>query len=45
MFCDAIIKILDLNDSEDVDYNLCDLVVILSSTYYVKESQKKSDKK
>ena len=29
-FCDAIIKILDLNDNEDVDYNLCDLVVILS---------------
>ena len=44
-FCDAIIKILDLNDSEDVDYNICDLVVILSSTYYVKDPQKKSGKK
>ena len=44
-FCDAIIKILDLNDSEDVDYHLCDLVVILSSTYYVKDSQKKTGKK
>jgi len=44
-FCDAIIKILDLNDSEDVDYHLCDLVVILSSTYYVKDPQKKTGKK
>ena len=44
-FCDAIIKILDLNDNEDVDYNLCDLVVILSSTYYVNDPQKKSGKK
>ena len=44
-FCDAIIKILDLNDNEDVDYNLCDLVVILSSTYYVNDPQKNSGKK
>ena len=32
--CQAIMKILELNDNEDVDYNLCDLVVILSSTFY-----------
>ena len=32
--CKAIMKILELNDNEDVDYNLCDLVVILSSTFY-----------
>jgi len=43
--CDAIIKILDLNDSEDVDYNLCDLIVILSSTYYMKDPEKKAGKR
>ena len=43
--CEAITKILDLNDSEDVDYNLCDLVVILSSTYYMKDPQKKAGKR
>ena len=32
--CKAIMKILELNDNDDVDYNLCDLVVILSSTFY-----------
>ena len=32
--CDAIKKILELNENEDIDYNLCDLVVILSSTFY-----------
>ena len=44
-FCDAMIKILDLNDNEDIDYNLCNLVIILSSTYYVNDPQKKSGKK
>ena len=33
--CEAIKKILELNESEDIDYNLCDLVVILSSTFYM----------
>ena len=32
--CQAIFKILELNDHEDIDYNLCDLIVILSSTFY-----------
>ena len=35
--CDAIKKILELNENEDIDYNLCDLVVILSSTFYRNE--------
>ena len=26
--CDAIKKILELNENEDIDYNLCDLIVI-----------------
>jgi len=33
--CDAMKKILELNENEDIDYNLCDLVVILSSTFYM----------
>ena len=43
--CSAIKKILDLNDSDDVDYNLCDLVVILSSTFYMKDPDNPSGKK
>ena len=33
--CEAIKNILELNENEDIDYNLCDLVVILSSTFYM----------
>ena len=33
--CEAIKKILELNENEDIDYNLCDLAVILSSTFYM----------
>jgi hypothetical protein len=40
-----IIKILELNDNEDIDFNLCDLVVILSSTFYTKDPTKKTGKK
>ena len=43
--CNAIKKILELNDNEDIDYNLCDLVVILSSTFYTKEPDSPSGKK
>ena len=43
--CQAINKILSLNENEDVDYSLCDLVVILSSTFYTKDPQSKSGKK
>ena len=43
--CQAINKILDLNENDDIDYNLCDLVVILSSTFYTKDPNNKSGKK
>ena len=43
--CNAIKKILELNDNEDIDYNLCDLVVILSSTFYTKDPNSPSGKK
>ena len=43
--CKAIIKILNLNENEDIDYSLCDLVVILSSTFYTKDNNSKSGKK
>ena len=43
--CQAINKILSLNENEDIDYSLCDLVVILSSTFYTKEPKNKSGKK
>ena len=44
-FCNAIIKILELNTNEDIDYSLCDLVVILSSTFYTTDNSKQSKKK
>jgi hypothetical protein len=31
----AMTKILELNGNEDIDYTLCDLVVILASTFYM----------
>ena len=43
--CKAISKILTLNENEDIDYSLCDLVVILSSTFYTKDNNSKSGKK
>ena len=43
--CQAINKILELNENEDIDYSLCDLVVILSSTFYTKDPNSKSGKK
>ena len=43
--CDAIRKILNLNDNEDVDYSLCDLVVILSSTFYMSDVNGKNGKR
>ena len=44
-FCNAITKILELNMNEDIDYSLCDLVVILSSTFYTTDNSKKNKKK
>ena len=41
-FCKAVEKILELNMNEDIDYALCDLVVILSSTFYMEDQSKKS---
>ena len=41
-FCKAIEKILELNMNDDIDYSLCDLVVILSSTFYKNDKTKKS---
>jgi len=43
--CDAIKKILELNENEDIDYNLCDLVVILSSTFYMTDPKSPKGKK
>ena len=44
-FCEAINKILYLNENEDIDYSLCDSIVILSSTYYTNDPNSKSGKK
>ena len=44
-FCKAVEKILELNMNEDIDYGLCDLVVILSSTFYMTDKTKPSGKK
>ena len=41
----AIKKILEMNENEDIDYNLCDLVVILSSTFYMVDPKGKNGKK
>ena len=41
----AIKKILELNENEDIDYTLCDLVVILSSTFYMVDPNAKNGKK
>ena len=43
--CKAMQKILTLNDNEDADYSLCDLVVILSSTFYMNDPNGKNGKK
>ena len=43
--CNAILKILELNENEDIDYNLCDLVIILSSTFYMSDPNYKNGKK
>ena len=40
----AIKLILKLNENEDIDYNLCDLVVILSSTFYMSDPNGKDGK-
>ena len=42
--CGAMKKILELNSNEDIDYALCDLVVILSSTFYTIDPNNKDKK-
>ena len=42
--CKIFEKILELNMNDDIDYSLCDLLVILSSTFYKVDPQKKSGK-
>ena len=43
--CCAMKKILELNENEDIDYSLCDLIVILSSTFYMTSPKNKNGKK
>ena len=43
--CKAIKLILKLNENEDIDYDLCDLIVILSSTFYMEDTTHKNGKK
>ena len=43
--CNAMKKILELNENEDIDYSLCDLIVILSSTFYMIAPNNKNGKK
>ena len=40
----AIQKILEQKENEDIDYNLCDLVFILSSTFYMADPNAKNEK-
>ena len=42
--CNAIIKILEFNENEDIDYSLCDLIITLSSTYYMVDPNSKNGK-
>ena len=42
---EAIKKIFELNENENVDYNLCDLAVTLCSTFYKKDPNGKDGKK
>ena len=43
--CNAIKIILELNENEDIDYGLCDLIVIMSSTFYIADKNYKDGKK
>ena len=38
-------KIIELNDGEEVDYDLCDLVIILASTFYTMENKEGKEEK
>ena len=44
-FCKAIEKILELNMNIDIDYDLCNLIIFLSSKFYMVDKSKKSGKK
>ena len=44
-FCKAIEKILELNMNIDIDYDLCHLIIFLSSKFYMVDKSKKSGKK
>ena len=43
--CEAMKKILELNKNEDIDYNLNDLLMILSLSYYKVDPNYKNNKK
>ena len=44
-FCKIIEKILELNMNDDIDYDLCHLIMILSSKFYMFDNSKKLGKK
>ena len=44
-FCKIIEKILELNMNDDIDYDLCHLIMILSSKFYMVDNSKKLGKK
>ena len=44
-FTKALAKILELNMNEDIDYDLCNIVIILSSKYYMVDKSKKLGKR
>ena len=44
-FCKIIEKILELNMNDDIDYDLCYLIIILSSKFYMVDNSKKLGKK
>ena len=43
--CQAIMKILDLNNNKYIDYNLCDLIFKISSTFYTTNKNNPNQKK
>ena len=43
--CEAMKKILELNTNENIEYNLCDLILILSLSYYKIDFNYQNNKK
>ena len=44
-FAKILKKIMELNNSDNVDYNLCDLLIILASTFYTSEEKEGKENK